>query len=260
MKSALIGYSGFVGSNILEQHAFDETYNSKNFREMSDGEFGIVVCAGISAVKWLANKDPEEDARKIQELQDVLSTIKSERFILISTIDVYPEMTGKDETYDCSSKPNNAYGRHRLEFEQFCKEYFADCYVIRLPGLFGKGLKKNVIYDLINHNCLEMINPDSSFQYYDLSNIWSDIEKAVASDTHLVNLFTEPVVTRTILDRFFKGETFENLAKQAAPEMHYALKSRYDKLWGGSDGYIYDQEQVLEQMGRFINVARQGEA
>lgn len=258
MKTALIGYTGFVGSNILDQHPFDETYNSKNFRDMRGREFGEVVCAGISAVKWLANKNPVEDKQKIRELEDILSTIKAERFILISTIDVYPGILGEDESYDCAAVPNNAYGTHRLEFEQFCKEKFADCYIIRLPGLFGRGLKKNVIFDLLNHNCLEMINPESSFQYYDLSNIWSDIVKVVSSGTHLVNLFTEPVATRDIIDRFFAGETFVNLASNASPETHYALKSRYDALWGGSDGYIYDKEHVLAQMGAFIEQSRKG--
>jgi hypothetical protein len=224
---------------------------------MSGGEFGVLVCAGISAVKWLANKDPAEDKRKIKELIDVLSTVNAERFILISTIDVYPTMADSDESYDCASQPNNAYGTHRLEFENFCESHFSDCYVIRLPGLFGKGLKKNVIYDLLNHNCLEMINPKSSFQYYDLSNLWSDIEKVVSSSTHLVNLFTEPVATQSIIDSFFADQVFENLATEAAPEIHYALKTKYDELWHGSGGYIYNEKQVLVQMGKFIEDIRQ---
>lgn len=258
MKNALIGYTGFVGGNILDQHTFDETYNSKNFLDMQGREFDEVVCAGISAVKWLANKNPDEDKQKIQALEDVLSSITAERFVLISTIDVYPGITGEDESYDCASVPNNAYGTHRLEFEQFCKDRFQDCYIIRLPGLFGKGLKKNVIYDLLNHNCLDMINPESSFQYYDLSNIWSDIEKVTSSGAHLVNLFTEPVATQTIIDQFFSDEIFDKLSENAAAETHYALKSKFDMLWGGSDGYIYDKEQVLSQMAIFIEQSRQG--
>lgn len=256
MKSALIGYTGFVGSNILHQHTFDETYNSKNFREMKNREFDVVVCAGISAVKWVANKDPEEDKRKIQELEDVLKTVRAKRFVLISTIDVYPVIADKNETYDCASTPNNAYGTHRLEFERFCSSLFSDCYIIRLPGLFGRGLKKNVIYDLLNHNCLEMINPASSFQYYDLANIWADIEKVINSDIRLVNLFTAPVFTRAIIENFFSDEVFDNLSVEAAPETHYALKSQYDESWGGKDGYIYDEKQVLEQLGVFIENTR----
>lgn len=256
MNNALIGYTGFVGSNILEQHSFNELYNSKNFQNMSNHHFSDVVCAGISAVKWLANKAPQEDKLKIQLLEKTLSTISAERFILISTIDVYPDISNKDESYDCSAIPNNAYGIHRLEFEQFCIEHFPNCYIIRLPGLFGKGLKKNVIYDLLNHNCLEMINPTSSFQYYDLANIWSDIEKALTNELHLVNLFTEPVTTQTIIDRFFSNEVLEKLGSSPAPEMHYALKSRHADLWDRSNGYIYNESQVLSQLSTFIQKSR----
>lgn len=257
MNDALIGYTGFVGSNILQQHSFDELYNSKNFYDMSNRSFNDVVCAGISAVKWVANKEPEQDKQKIQLLEDVLSTVKANRFILISTIDVYPDISDKDESYDCSTKPNNDYGLHRLEFEQFCTKHFSNCYIIRLPGLFGNGLKKNVIYDLLNHNCLEMINPASSFQYYDLSNTWADIEKAITNDLHLINLFTEPVATKTIIDNFFTDAALDNLGSSPSPEMHYALKSQYDNFWGNSNGYLYNESQVLEQLSAFIKKSRQ---
>ncbi len=255
-NNALIGYTGFVGSNILQQHSFDALYNSKNFHDMSNRSFGDVVCAGISAVKWVANENPDEDKRKIKLLEEILSTISANRFILISTIDVYPDISDKDESYDCSTTPNNAYGTHRLEFEQFCIKNFPDCYIIRLPGLFGNGLKKNVIYDLLHHNCLEMINPASSFQYYDLSNTWIDIEKVIANELHLINLFTEPIETQTIIDRYFSDETLENLGSSPTPEMHYALKSQHADHWSNPNGYLYNKSQVLEQLSSFIQKSR----
>jgi len=257
MNNALIGYTGFVGGNILEQNDFDQLYNSKNFQEMRNKNFDEVVCAGVSAVKWVANKEPDVDRNNIKQLEDVLSSISADRFVLISTIDVYPDTYGKDESFDCSLVENDSYGAHRLEFEKFCMESFSNCFIIRLPGLFGNGLKKNVIYDLVNHNCLEMINPASSFQYYDLKNIWSDIKKAISSELHLVNLFTEPVKTQTIIDRFFSDEKFDDLASSPAPEAHYALKSIYAAQWGGENGYIYSESQVLAQLDDFIKRLRE---
>lgn len=256
MNNALIGYTGFVGSNILEQSSFDQLYNSKNFQDMREQSFDEVICAGVSAVKWMANKEPEKDRENIQKLEDVLSTISAKRFILISTIDVYPVISDYDESYDCSAVQNNAYGSHRLEFEKFCMETFSDCYIIRLPGLFGMGLKKNVIFDLMNHNCLDMINLASSFQYYDLSNISSDIRRSISNELHLVNLFTEPVKTQTIIDKFFSNEVFEGLGSSSAPETHYALKSQFSRVLDGVNGYVYNESQVLEQLGNFIKQSR----
>lgn len=114
--------------------------------------FDTIVCSGVSAVKWLANKDPETDLRRIEELQTSLRSVKASLFILVSTVDVYPDTQGVDEEYDCSLKPTHPYGAHRLAFEQFCRDTFPECYIVRLPALFGEGLKKNVIFDLLNDN------------------------------------------------------------------------------------------------------------
>lgn len=249
MKRALIGYTGFVGSNLHEQSHFDFLYNSKNFHEMKGQSFDEVVCAGISAVKWLANKDPEMDREKIKALEDVLASITVKRFILISTIDVYPVAEGADESFDCHSIDNHAYGAHRLAFEDFCQTQFLDCYVVRLPGLFGDGLKKNVIYDLLNDNCLEMINPRSSFQYYYLDHLWSDIQVVIKEDVRLVNFFTEPVSSAEIIQRYFSDKA---VGQEPSPEAHYDLRTCHASLWGKVGDYIYSKDEVLNQLDDFI--------
>jgi len=59
MRNALIGYTEFVGSNLNQQYTFDHSFNFSNFMEMDGQHFDLLVCAGISAVKWLVNKEPE---------------------------------------------------------------------------------------------------------------------------------------------------------------------------------------------------------
>lgn len=58
MKSALIGYTGFVGNNLIGQAHFDDLYNSKNIGDACDREYDLLVCAAPSAEKWKANLDP----------------------------------------------------------------------------------------------------------------------------------------------------------------------------------------------------------
>ena len=65
MSQALIGHTGFVGANLLRQGAFDATFNSSSIEAIRGRDFDRVVCAGVTAVKWWANQNPEEDRSRI---------------------------------------------------------------------------------------------------------------------------------------------------------------------------------------------------
>lgn len=245
----LIGYTGFVGSNLCRQRSYDELINSKNFRSMAGKHYNRLVCAGVSAVKWKANKDPETDLRHIDELIEILKTVSADKMILISTIDVYPVNRNADEDTDCHNPNHHAYGRHRLYFEDFCRSHFSNMLCVRLPGLFGVGIKKNVIFDLLNHNCLDMINPSSCFQYYDLNNLSEDIELAEMRNIKLLNLFTEPVATKEILQQFFPDVT---VGENAVAPVSYDLNTKYASLRNHSGKYLYTKQEIMAQLAEFI--------
>lgn len=251
MKKALVGYTGFVGSNLNSQHKFDDFYNSLNINELKNKEYDLIIFAGVPSVKWLANKEPEKDLTIIDNLIDILKTVKTKKFILISTIDVYPLTSKLNEDYDCSSLDNHAYGSNRLKFENFCSLNFSGSMIVRLPGLFGDGIKKNVIYDLLNDNCLDMINIDSSFQYYFLDNLWSDIEKAYNEKIKVINLFTEPITTKEIIDNFFQ-EKINEVGKNKVRKGNYNLFTKYSSLWNRKENYISTKQDVLKDLEIFI--------
>lgn len=249
-STALIGYTGLVGSNLQSQHDFDHCYNSKNIEELRGKDLSLIVCAGISAVKWWANKNPEADWAGIQKLLDVLSTCQAERFVLISTVDVYPAPAGVDESTPLEGLQNHVYGTHRLAAEEFVRKNFPCHNIVRLPGLFGNGLKKNVIFDLIHDNGLSAINPQCSFQYYDLKNLWRDLQIAIDKNISLLNLTSEPILTSTIVERFFPKK---QIGETAGPTIHYDMRSRYADLWtGGPSPYQYSAEQTLSALKDFI--------
>ena len=97
MNDALIGHTGFVGSNLRAHGSYSGFYNSKNIGDIAGREYDCVVCSGVSAVKWMANKNPEQDSADIKILLDCLDQVRAERFVLISTVDVYQSPNGQTE-------------------------------------------------------------------------------------------------------------------------------------------------------------------
>jgi hypothetical protein len=249
VNTALIGYTGFVGSNLRCQFQFDHLYNSANVNEIEGRRYDLIVCAGLPGLKWLANQKPDDDQRRISYLKTYLRTVSSRSFVLISTTDVYPQLIDVDERFDCKSLPNHPYGRHRLEFEHFALDHFENVFVVRLPGLFGPSLKKNVLYDLVNDERLEFINPESVFQWYDLTQLWLDITRIMDEGIQLLNLVTEPVETSTIISRCFAHKKVGN---NPAPAVRYDVKTVHSKRLAGCDHYLTRKEEVVERIARFI--------
>jgi len=251
MRSALIGYTGFVGSNLDRQHKFSHRFNSKNIDEIDGKEFDLIVCAGVPAIKWMANKEPKADWDSIERLLTHLNETTAERFILISTIDVYPQIAGVDEGSPIDPSLNHAYGRHRFLVEEFVRRTFPIRHIVRLPGLFGAGLKKNVIFDLLNDNCLELVNSASSYQYYPLNRLWNDLRTVTASDLELVNFATEPIATSDIIGAFF-ADKLSRIGATAVGEAHYDILTRHADTFGRDGGYMLGRDAVLGPLGKFV--------
>lgn len=148
--NALVGYTGFVGSNLYESGEFDAIYNSKNIQEAFGTNPDLLVYAGLRAEKYLANNDPDRDLEQIKIAEDTISRINPKKIVLISTIDVFKTPSGVDENSVIDTDGLHAYGYNRYLFECWVRDHDPDALIVRLPGLFGKNIKKNFIYDFIN--------------------------------------------------------------------------------------------------------------
>lgn len=252
MASALIGSTGFVGSNLLAQRSFDACYDSATVGEAAGRPFDLVVCAAPRAVKWWANLHPAEDREHVGRLVDALARVEAERFVLLSTVDVFPRPTEVDEGSSPEGE-NHPYGRHRLELEGAVRDRFgAGATVVRLPALFGPGLKKNVLYDLLHGHQVDRINPSSCFQWYDLGDLWADLEVVLASREPVAVFATEPIATGRIAESFFPGVT--GLGTAAGPPVRYDVRTRLASLFGrpAPDPYMRPAPEMLQRLGRFV--------
>lgn len=149
-EQILVGSTGLVGQNLLSQHAFDKSVHSTNVAEAFDRDCGLVVYAGVPGTKYLANKDPQNDLATVKAARENLRRIDADKVVLISTVDVYGDSRGKTER-DAPGGPGlTAYGENRLQLERWVREDFPDVAIVRLPAIYGKGLKKNFVYDMIH--------------------------------------------------------------------------------------------------------------
>lgn len=249
LTDALIGYTGFVGGMLHRQHQFGALFHSRNIKEIEGCQFGEVVCAGVSAVKWLANKEPDADWSGIRRLMDCLEHVAARHFVLISTIDVYRDPAGPTERDAPPIEGLHPYGRHRLALEAFVSERFASYTIVRLPALFGTGLRKNALYDLMHLNQVERIVPNAMFQWYPLSRLTSDLRRITDAGIPLINITSAPISMEDIRARFFRDV---QIGQPTEAPPFYDVRSVYDTLLGGHHGYHLDAAQVWQAMGAFV--------
>ncbi len=253
MNQALIGHTGFVGGVLAANDSYSCTYNSKNIEDIGNKSFDRIVCSGVSAVKWKANADPAADLAGIERLKRSLEQVEAEAFVLVSTVDVYPSPRGVDENALLNRAAGQPYGRHRLELEDWVLRQFSNVLVIRLPALFGPGLKKNVLFDMMSNNQVDKINGASSFQWYDLSWLNEHIKIAENSKLNVVNLSVEPILTSEIQERIFP-----NLKLNSDPEvaLHYDMKTIHAEVFGRNGPYLKSSEECLAGMTKFVEDTR----
>jgi len=239
----IIGASGLVGS-LLRDIIKAKCYTSSNIQDISGEEFDTIWVAAPSAVKWQANANPDADMDSVNRLLNAVGTARTRRIVHFSTVDVYGSVqltTGPQESdYPAS---DCAYGKHRLILEESWKADVVQ--VVRLPGLFGSGLKKNIIFDLLQKHNYEGISLLSSYQWYDLSDLPSLILDINAEKNSIINVSVEPVGTQDIVSEIFP-EVLEMCTGTNA--VIYDMRSR--------NGYRFSREGVVERIARYVKQYR----
>lgn len=311
---ALIGYSGFVGGTLSEQHAFSARFNTSNINAIAGQQFDTVVCAAAPGSMFTANREPDRDREQIDTLIEQLDSVKTRRFVLISSIAVLADFAAGDDESTRAFQKDLPYGRHRRALEVFCETRFPDFSIVRLPALFGAGLRKNFIFDLLNpipsmlsksrlesllgqlppalRNALARLyapdtsgmcvvnrdalnkdsnrpdleaavremgmsaaqfhNPDTTYQYYDLTRLWCDIQVATKFELRHVHLVTEPLRASDIYSRLLGSDMPSSEAQLHREDMH----TRHAALWGRDGPYLEDSRTVLDSLEAFFVAQR----
>lgn len=249
MTNCLVGYTGFVGNTLLKQAEFSCLYRSTNIGDIEGKVFDTVVCAGAPAQKWIANHEPEADRQKIEGLIAHLKTIQCKTFILISTVDVFKSPIGVYEDTLVDETGLHAYGVHRRLLEKFVENHFTNHLIVRLPGLVGPGLRKNVIYDFLNGNNLHAIESRGVFQFYPMVNLWYDIRAALDAGLRLVHLTAAPISVDDVSLQGF-GKPFEQ--ELAGTPGRYDMRTRHAAVFGAKEDHQYSARETIQAIRAYV--------
>ena len=208
-----------------------------------------------------------------------------------------------DETTRIKTENLHPYGYNRYQLECWVREHFPEALIVRLPGLFGKNIKKNFIYDFINRipymlkaekmeellktepvlcnyyelqdngfykvrtlntrqsvflkekfemlgfSALNFTDSRSVYQFYPLGRLWDDIQTALKNEIRLWHPATEPI-SAAQLYQYLTGNVFMNELSGIPADYNY--KTVYDKLYGGTGGYICDKETIMGEIRKFV--------
>lgn len=288
MKTAIVGYTGFVGSNLCLSFDFNAKYNSKNIEQAFGTKPDLLIYSGIKAEMFLANKYPEEDMKSIENAIHNIKLIQPDNVVLISTISTY--------------EPELPYGKNRLFLENWVRDNYPSSLIIRLPALFGQGIKKNFIYDMIHiipsllipkkyeellkgtvweneyklqdngfYKCiaddkatlsalknyfrqkgftaLNFTDSRSRYQFFNLKNLWNIITLALKHKLHMVTVTSEPLSAAEIY-QYVYGVPFHNEIKDNYPMQNYLEPNAH--LLGGNNGYLFTKKEILTDIKSFI--------
>lgn len=225
------------------QAPFESLYRSTNIHDIEGQTFDTVVCAGAPAQKWIANRAPEADRQKIDDLIAHLKTVQCKTFILISTVDVFKDSMGVDEKTPVDESGLHAYGLHRRLLEKFVESHFPNHLIVRLPGLVGPGLRKNVIFDFLNNNNLHAIESRGVFQFYPMVSLWYDIQTALTAGLKLVHLTAEPISVAEVSKKGF-GKVFEQVLGNSPAT--YDMRSCHAQVFGATGHYQYSARETIQ--------------
>jgi hypothetical protein len=197
----------------------------------------------------MVNKNITSDLNNMISIIDIISKFNYNKIYLISTIDVYCDSPlESDENYNPNFSDLN-YGSNRLLFEKLIKNYltYEKIYTFRLPAVFNKKIKKNVIYDLINNNNVDQINVNSKYQWYNLDYLDEDINFLISTfpNETIFNLFTEPIDTKEIVDLF---ENHKDKVVYNKNSVVYDFKTKHFV-----SGYLKNKTEIFDEIKKFVN-------
>jgi len=156
----MFGQNGFIGKTVLE-------VLKKNFEivDVSQPCDVLVNCAGFSRM-YEAQKNPSMMEQVEDYTFDRIANVSFAHIIHLSSIYI-------------EASPDHTYSKYKKRMEEKILSIYPDATIFRLASVLGKGLQKNVIFDLSQSLPL-WVTPDSVYNYISSEEVGNII-------THFIN-------------------------------------------------------------------------
>lgn len=127
-------------------------------------------CAGSSAA-YLSTKDPMHCLRaNVMDLHGYLVGLRADRWVLMSSLSVYPAASMiKSEDGAVELSRLSVYGMHKALAETYVRTFTQNAIVLRVGYLYGRGLRKNLLFDLRSGRKELFVTPDSAIAPLDVA-------------------------------------------------------------------------------------------
>jgi len=172
-KLLITGSNGFIGSecrkyfsdkgfNVFGIDPFGEGENfiqgevSRKNLEGFNTEFDYIIHLAGSSTVGDAHKNPETEKRKtVDSTLEVLEFMRlgnpRAKLVYASSSAVYGNGYNREISENDTLAPISEYGKHKVEAENLCKEYYnkqgINIGIIRFFSIYGEGLKKQLLWD-----------------------------------------------------------------------------------------------------------------
>lgn len=267
MEPELLVYAGVPAEMFLANHASEKDREVieqaiENIRRISAKKVVLISTVAVYRNAFDVDEDTEIN-------EDNLSAYGKNRLILEKWVEenvkdylivrlpgLYGINLKKNFIYDFIHRipamlSEAKYQELSMKNSMLCQYYhlqengFYKCYITEAEE--KRQLKK--IFDELGFCALNFTDSRGIYQYYNLKELWKNIEVALANGIRKLNLAVEPV-TAGELYKELTGTEFENQLSKPIP--HFDIHSRYAELFGGRDGYLHDRNYVLTDLKRYI--------
>ena len=238
----VVGASGFIGGNLMRMLPSCVAVRPMHSLGVEISALSTLLIAAPSSLKYSIEINPLKDLDNILALSRSLEVFSQvDRVILFSTIDVYRDISSSDE--DSETLQTVSYGGNRALLEERLRSIFPDLIILRVCGIYGHGMKKNLVFDIKNRRELEVAkySQESKYQFVHIE----DVIRILSSDTEelpgVINLASEPLAVSELLSR-------SQMVARSEDKITYNIRSKYFK-----NGYRFSKTYSLNRIWDFLD-------